>query len=119
MHKCLCLIFALLIISCVLFGCSIPFDYPESGCYYCEDLQMTLDFSAHKATTIENAELITRNMAIRYDRKLITYDDDENGCFNLVFEGSFKFKNGKITIKTEDGKKYEFHKEEDSVHTEQ
>lgn len=101
-------IIALLLVVCLLTACSIPFAYPDGGEFYCEELQMTLDFLTYKATFVEAGTEITKTFHLDYGSQLSIENFDEDWNYDPVLVGDFRYRSGKVTVKTDDGHKYTF-----------
>lgn len=107
----------LAVAACFLSACSLPYTKPDSGSFYCDELEMTLDFSTHQATFMEEGVETTKRFSIRYGPRLSITDFDEEGVYQPVLSGDFKYQFGKVTIKTNEGKKYTFLPMEEQCHT--
>lgn len=87
-----------LAITCMLFACSLPYARPDSGRFYCEELEMTLDFSTYQATFIEAGVEITKTFCLDYGQQLSISGFDENGYYQPVLCGDFKYRNEKVIV---------------------
>lgn len=95
----------------VLTACSIPFTYPDSGQFYCDELQMTLDFSSQKAVFTVEGKDVTGYFLIGFDAQIyVEYADytPEEPIYHNVLTGEFKYKSGKVIVKADDGQEYIF-----------
>lgn len=106
-------IIALLLVVCLLTACSIPFAYPDGGEFYCEELQMTLDFSSknNEATFTDNGKEISGYFMTGFDARIyVEYAEytADGPIYHDVLVGDFKYRSGKVTVKTDDGHKYTF-----------
>lgn len=94
----------LLIVIFVCCSCSIPRSYPKSGLYYCDQLEMTIDFS--KSANEHGVKVILDNGQAAYYACQIDYGGSvfirNIGTEELYLKGKFIFVNKIFHIKTDD-----------------
>ena len=100
-----CLILCILFVLTLLAGCSIPSRHPESGLWYCEELDMTLDMENLTAQyTVKEGVVQHAEIHIDYGNGIFV----EQGT-DTILSASFVFKNDTFTLKEHDSNvKYVF-----------
>ena len=82
--------------------------YPEDGKWYCEELDMVLDFSAspHMAEVVPDGETVETPFHIDYGGTLFV--EDPNAEYGLLLRGSYRLRDDVFTVKTDEGETYTF-----------
>ena len=107
--RCVVLLIAILFVFC---SCSLPVSSPEDGLWYCEELKMTMDFSApsnEPAVEVvkEDGGIEYFHMGVGQDRRLRLFYYDEDDGFHIHLIGKFKHR-GNTFYWTIDDKTYTF-----------
>lgn len=116
MDKLRYLIIAILIsVIGLLCACSIQSDIPTGGEYYCEELRISIDFSAIRSTPEcgkvyqENGEYDVCRCMLDYGSGIWICSLDQEITYLI---GSYSFEKNTFKISTSDGKVYTFMKKE-------
>ena len=101
--KRLCLFLALLL--CLFVSCKAPIELPESGVFFCEVLDLTLDFETSEGFYTADGVDYLLKFDIENDSfvKITHYSDG-----TLLLKGTMIYENGTVTLSTVDGEKYVF-----------
>lgn len=107
------LIISLLFVITMLSACSIPAAKPEEGIWYCEELQIEIDFN-HVMENQWSAKKYDSSGKYKTVRCLFDYgtliridaaNEPEAECY---LEGNFLYKNGVFSVTTNEGITYTF-----------
>ena len=99
----------------LLCACSIQSDIPTGGEYYCEELRISIDFSAIRSTPEcgkvyqENGEDDVCRCLLDYGSGIWICSLDQETTYLI---GSYSFEKNTFKISTSDGKVYTFMKKE-------
>lgn len=80
--------------------------YPEDGKWYCEELDMVLDFSASVAEVIQDGETVETPFQIDHGSTLFV--EDPNAEYGHLLRGSYRLRDDVFTVKTDEGETYTF-----------